>query len=734
MSMMMLYGLLMGIMVVLGAMYLVIVGAGKGHQWRSLGVILQTAQASVIGYMMMSQFLVGNVVLYLRCNDLNGEKLPLEMDHLLLLLPPTMSSASTKNRSLWIEVVESRMSIFKANSGHFHTLSILFLLPIFFSLVVYPSFHLALFHPDYDFITQPQFSHFFLSSFEIVVPVAYTLFLVLPFLCAVATITHSTVQASCGKPINLVSSIKSIRYSFFPLLSTFIVSQTIFISITLIFALVLVFLVQVLQTLGLKYDSNHFLFLVIPVVIVLLPVLIWLQVNWSLAYVIAVVESKWGFETLRRSAYLLKGKRSVAMSMMMLYGLLMGIMVVLGAMYLVIVGAGKGHQWRSLGVILQTAQASVIGYMMMSQFLVGNVVLYLRCNDLNGEKLPLEIDHLLLHQSLANDHPPPMSSASSKNRNLWTEVVESRMSIFKANSGHFHALSILFLLPISFSLVVYPSFHLALFHPDYDFISFAQPHLFLSNFEIIVPTMYSLFLVLLFLCAVATTTYSAVHASYGRPINLVSSIKSIRKSFFPLLSTLVISQTIFISITLFFALILTIVVQIFQALELIELKYDSNHFLFWVVPALIVLVPVLLWLQVNWSLAYVIAVVETKWGYETLRKSAYLVKGQRWVAFGIHLYYGFSMEMLMVCGSMFIVIVGAAKGNQWMSLGVILQTMLVSVMGYIMMNQYLVANVVLYMKYKDLNCEKLHSETGGEFVAGKYVSLSLDEQKNHVTA
>ncbi|XP_075096165.1 uncharacterized protein LOC142174276 [Nicotiana tabacum] len=403
-------------------------------------------------------------------------------------------------------------------------------------------------------------------------------------------------------------------------------------------------------------------------------------------------------------------------------------MVVLGAMHLVIVGAAKGHKWRSLGVILQTAQASVIGYMMMSQFLVGNVVLYMRCKDLNGEKLPLEMDHLLLLL------PPTMSSASTKNRSLWIEVVESRMSIFKANSSHFHALSILFLLPISFSLVGYPFFHLALFHPDYDFISFAQPHLFHSNFEIIVPTVYSLFLVLLFLCAVATTTHSAVHASYGRPINLVSSTKSIRKSFFPLLSTLVISQTIFISITLFFALILTIVVQILQALELIELKYDSNHFLFWVVPALIVLVPFLLWLQVNWSLAYVIAVVETKWGYETLRRSAYLVKGQRWAAFGIHLYYGFSMEMMMVCGSMFIVIVGAAKGNPWMSLAVILQIALVSVMGYIMMNQYLVANVVLYMKCKDLNGEKLHSETGGEFVAGKYVSLPLDEQKNHVTA
>ncbi|XP_009780424.1 uncharacterized protein [Nicotiana sylvestris] len=639
-----------------------------------------------------------------------------------------MSSASSGNRSLWTEIRESIRSILKANCGHFHTLSILFLLPIFFSLVVYPSFHLALFHPDYD-LTQPiQFSYFFSSHFEIIVPIVYTLFLVLLFLCAVATITYSALHVSYGRPINLVSSIKSIRNSFFPLLSTFIVSHAIFISIALVFALIFVFLVQVLQTLGLielKYDSNHFLFLVIPVLIVLVPVLIWLQVNWSLAYVIAVVESKWGYETLRRSSYLVKGQRWVAFRIHLYYGLIMGIMVVSGAMYLVTVGAAKGNQWRSSGVILQTALVSVLGYLMMGQFLVGNVVLYMHCNDLNGEKLPLEISH--------NDDLLPISSAPMENCGLWTEIVESSRSRFKANSGHFHALSILFLLPISFSLVAYPFFYLALFHSDYDFTQPIQfSHFFSSHFEIIVPIVYTLFLVLLSLCAVATTTYSAVHAYYDRPINLFSSIKSITKSFFPLLSTLVVLHSIFISITLVFALVLTILVQILQTLGLFELKYDSNHLLFLVIPGLIVLVPVLLWLHVNWSLAYVITVVESKWGYETLRRSSYLVKGQRWVAFGLHLYCGLSMGIMMVCGSRFLVIADAAKGNQWRSLVVILPTALISVMGYLMMNQYLVANVVLYMKCKDLNCEKLHSGTG-EF-AGEYVSLPLDEEKDHANA
>ncbi|KAJ8569982.1 hypothetical protein K7X08_006559 [Anisodus acutangulus] len=137
----------------------------------------------------------------------------------------------------------------------------------------------------------------------------------------------------------------------------------------------------------LKYDSNHLSFYVIFISIVLIPILIWLQVNWSLAYVIAVVDSKYGFEKLRRSAYLVKAKRSVALSMMLLHGLLVGIMVVCGSMFLVLVGAGKGNQWRSLAVILQTAQSSVMGFMIMNQYLVANVVLYMYCKDFNGENL-----------------------------------------------------------------------------------------------------------------------------------------------------------------------------------------------------------------------------------------------------------------------------------------------------------------------------------------------------------
>lgn len=121
-----------------------------------------------------------------------------------------------------------------------------------------------------------------------------------------------------------------------------------------------------------------------------LPILLWLQVNWLLAYVISVVESKSGFETLRRSANLLKGKRWVALYTILSYEFLMGLMVLGYSIILVVVGIDNGS---SLVVIFVTMQCSVVGFLMMNYYLQGNVALYMHCKDefFNGEKSPLEI-------------------------------------------------------------------------------------------------------------------------------------------------------------------------------------------------------------------------------------------------------------------------------------------------------------------------------------------------------
>ncbi|KAF3617580.1 hypothetical protein FXO38_33904 [Capsicum annuum] len=150
---------------------------------------------------------------------------------------------------------------------------------------------------------------------------------------------------------------------------------------------------------------------------------------------------------------------------------------------------------------------------------------------------------------------------------------------------------------------------------------------------------------------------------------------------------------------------LEFVVQSVQSLGLTELKCDSNH-LFWVIPVLIVLVTFLLWLQVNWSLTYLIPTVELEkvlllrhapkekvfatkvtGGYKTLR---------RWVGFGILMYYGLAIVGMVVYCAMFLVSVGAAKGAMWTSFEVILKTALTSVRKYVVVCYYLHPSLLVY--------------------------------------
>ncbi|XP_015075279.1 uncharacterized protein LOC107019242 [Solanum pennellii] len=291
-------------------------------------------------------------------------------------------SSSTENGNgspLWREILKLSTLINIANLEHFDLLTILFLLPFLFTPTVYPSFHLALFHPEYDFINKLIHADISLSNFEIIAFIICILCFILFFLCSVATFTYTTVQVIYDRPINVVSSVKSIRNSFFPLLSTFIISHTILISITLIFTLVLSRLIE------LKYNLIFALAVVVPI-------LVWLQVNWSLAYVVAVVESKQGFETLRRSAYLVKGMgvRSIVLSMMLFYGLMIGGMVIAGSMLFFIMCTSY-QCIISVGILPVLVISVVISYKTMNQYLIGNVLLYMYCNDFNGEKFPLEI-------------------------------------------------------------------------------------------------------------------------------------------------------------------------------------------------------------------------------------------------------------------------------------------------------------------------------------------------------
>ncbi|KAG5603503.1 hypothetical protein H5410_024995 [Solanum commersonii] len=291
---------------------------------------------------------------------------------------------------------------------------------------------------------------------------------------------------------------------------------------------------------------------------------------------------------------------------------------------------------------------------------------------------------------------------------IWNDVQISLDHIYKANSDHFNISS----LPFNHNPVF--SFPIS---------------------KLLYLLVYALFLALFFFCAVATITYSSVtQVCHDRSITFISSIKSIRNSFFPLLSTFIISHTIFISISLIFALVLLLLSQILQSLGLIELKSDSNHLLFLVTFAFIVVLPILLWLQVNWSLAYVIAVVESKSGFETLRRSsAYLVKEKRSVGFRIHLNFGLMVGGMVIGSNVFIastMLYGLVKSGWW-SIPMVMGTMMWWILASSGMRELLMKNVLLYMYCNDFNGGKLTlEEIGGKF-GDVFVYFPLVDEKNH---
>lgn len=138
----------------------------------------------------------------------------------------------------------------------------------------------------------------------------------------------------------------------------------------------------VIQTLGteIDYQSTSFIGFVGALLVVLM---LYLQVNWGLAYVVVVVESKWGFEPLWRSAYLVKGARMVSFWLLLLYTVLMGFFTwgywMWGATMVGVSG------WKSWGLVLQAVGGSSFMAMLMLHYIAANTVLFIYCKALHGE-------------------------------------------------------------------------------------------------------------------------------------------------------------------------------------------------------------------------------------------------------------------------------------------------------------------------------------------------------------
>lgn len=313
--------------------------------------------------------------------------------------------------------------------------------------------------------------------------------------------------------------------------------------------------------------------------------------------------------------------------------------------------------------------------------------------------------------------------------NLWGVLSESKR-IINAHSRHFLALSVIFLLPLSFSLIIYRTLESTFLSPNSRipqqslFISlpYTSPHLTTARF--LLPLLYALFVLLLSLLAVATITYSTFHGFYGRPVKLVSSFKSTLYSFLPLVSTFLVSQFI---VALIMSLLGLFAALIYKSLQLcgLDMDLDSKFVMGFSIFIAIMVGLVLVWLQVNWSLGSVIVVVESKWGVEPLQRSYYLLSGMKGVALSMLLFYGLAIGFLVWGCSTSVANAGQASG--WSRWAFVLQTVVSSAFVTLLMLHNVAANVVLYMYCKALHGE-LAFEIAEEF-ATEYVSLPFDCEK-----
>ncbi|KAL6983433.1 hypothetical protein U1Q18_016818 [Sarracenia purpurea var. burkii] len=236
-------------------------------------------------------------------------------------------------------VLSESKRIISAHSRHFLALSVLFLLPLSFSLIIYPTLQAILSDSQSRHIqillghTQNVQNTPTLdpdsSLKSLALPLTFTLFVFLLSISAAATITYSTYHGFYGRPVKLAAAVKSLFHSFIPLLLTTITSQSLMALVCASFGLFLVLITKSVEILGFEidYSSNYFLWFCIAISIISASVLAYLHVNWSLACEVVVVESRWGLEALRRSNYLVKGMRTISLSLLLCFGAAIGFSV-----------------------------------------------------------------------------------------------------------------------------------------------------------------------------------------------------------------------------------------------------------------------------------------------------------------------------------------------------------------------------------------------------------------------
>ena len=142
------------------------------------------------------------------------------------------------------------------------------------------------------------------------------------------------------------------------------------------------------------------------------------------------------------------------------------------------------------------------------------------------------------------------------------------------------------------------------------------------------------------------------------------------------------------------------------------------------------LFPVLIFLQVNWSLSSVVVVAETTWGWASLKRSWCLIKGRRWLVFSLSLCLGLPLSTVTWINTRSIwpslLSDQGVSGNElkWLIFPLAIQVLIFSTLRTLVLLFEMAANPLLYVYFK-----KAYVVRGEEEFNGKYVSLSVYDEE-----
>ncbi|ERN06507.1 hypothetical protein AMTRI_Chr10g225870 [Amborella trichopoda] len=319
-------------------------------------------------------------------------------------------------------------------------------------------------------------------------------------------------------------------------------------------------------------------------------------------------------------------------------------------------------------------------------------------------------------------------------------VLDETRRIIHAHSRHFLGLSVLFLLPISFLSVASPTFKSSFIdeNPNDN-----QPHQRVEELlrrgaegfspgnggilikSVVFYLVYTALLMVLNICATSTIVCSINNGFFGRPVKFLDAIASIPSSSWRLFLTILSMNAIIMGSFLLIGVALALVLQAFSALGF---QFSSPP----ITAPFIIAFSVMavlggLYVQVNWAVAFVIAVVEGSWGIEPLRRSAYLMKGMRTVPLFLTLFFSLGGLVLWWVSVDWLDLQSNFSKDPWNFPHKIAMSVLVLASMTVLLLYGFGSIAVLYLYSKALHNE-LASAIVKEF-SQEYMSLPFDEHK-----